>query len=160
VLSDIEFRILTTILNNKTPCRPSEIKEKCKLTEPTMHKYLKSLVSKKYLIKKISRKANEYPHPVYYHINPKNTDLQNMLISGYEPDKDIPFSHVSKAYVKLSIAREILKEHGIKDTEIDIRYYARSGVKKFKNTEEDDGDDEMDEDMLKEFEKQPIVKKK
>lgn len=134
MLTNIEYLILDMVLQAETESkkglRPSEIKKVSKLTDPTLHKYLKKLVDSEYLIRQEVKRNREYPHPVIYRINENNEELRLLLDLPEEYRKGDIFLKISKRYVELSIAKEIIRECGINaDAEIKKRYHERYGVK-------------------------------
>ena len=128
---NIEYLIMDIALKAEKGLRPSEIKKIINISEPTLHKYLKILVKKKYLIRKENKRANEYPHPVFYFFNKSNSDLHLLMDIPEEYRRGDINLNISKRYAELSIAKEIIAECGINaEAEIKKRYHKRYGIKK------------------------------
>ncbi|MDD5472668.1 MAG: hypothetical protein PHU34_00810 [Candidatus Methanoperedens sp.] len=80
MLNKIEYSILNIILKTQK-ARPSEIKEVCGLTEPTLYKYLNKLHDdEKYLLKKSY--PNNPSHNIYYYIN-NNIEIFKKLVTEF-----------------------------------------------------------------------------
>lgn len=103
-LTDAEVRILAELyLAMDKGKRPSELKEATRLSEPTLHKYLKILELKKLIKKEKIQQPREYPHPVFYTLadNEKAIDFAE---SSYE------WIHkVDREFNELQYVRRVLK---------------------------------------------------
>ncbi len=112
-LADIESMILTALLSAEKELRYSEIRQICKLTDPTLAKYLKILCQKKYILKRKSRDKREYPHPVFYKVN-NDINIFKKLVAEFS---EYTVFH-SSTYCQNMITRALLREiEKIQDTE-------------------------------------------
>ena len=106
---DNEYLIFKTFLNAGKELRPSEIMEFCgrKLSEPTLHKHLKKLCDRKYLIRKESRKKREYPHPVFYSTSKNIKDF--LIIAAEFKDKPEWLDFHTSLYCKNMITPPLVR---------------------------------------------------
>ncbi len=108
MLIDIEYKILNKILKVEKGLRPSEIREICNLTEPTLHKYLKSLCKGKYLVKKLHIKKGVYPHSVFYSINKSIKEFLKMAAEFKDKTEWLDF--YTSPYCKNMITPPLIRE--------------------------------------------------
>lgn len=128
MFDDPEYKIIDFLISRKEGFRTNEIKTACKLTEPTLHKYLNRLREKEIIIKKVDTET-EYPYPVYYKINNFIEILENIFIIYTKAGKEKEF-HKSP-YCQENITPELLRyiENGW-DIELDEPYPSKAVVEK------------------------------